>query len=99
MTMRIDRFTRTCLVAILLLLTLIAARSLFQPPVARADAAPQYKTEIVDQGFLATDAAAAEMIQQRSHEGWQLVTATVYWREYNQKGHIIGPLYLLVFRK
>lgn len=98
MTVRTDEFTRICLVAILVLLTLIAARPLLRPPVTRADAAPQYKTEIVDQGLAATDAAAAEMIQRRSREGWQLVAATVHWREYNSKS-VMGPLYLLVFRK
>ncbi|MBZ5536143.1 MAG: hypothetical protein LAO31_09325 [Acidobacteriia bacterium] len=99
MTIRTDVFTRICLVTILLLLTLIAARPLVWPPVTGANVAPQYKTEIVDQGVVATEPAAAEMIQQRSREGWQLVAATVYWREYNTNKSVMGPLYLLVFRK
>src|SRR5437016_1423068 len=97
MTARTDPFTRFCLLAILTLLAVIAARPLLHSSSARADTAPQYKTEIVEQGTGGkSEAAAQQVIQERTREGWQLVAATVYHRELS---NAVGPVYLLVFRK
>jgi hypothetical protein len=95
MNHRPDQFTRACLVTIILLLGIIAGQQFWRLESVRAQSAPSYKTEIIDDG---PDSASRvdKIVQDRAREGWQLVSSTVYFYNYPNKA---GPLYLLVFRK
>jgi len=90
-----DRFTRACLIAIILLLAIIAGQQFSRIESVRAQSNQSYKTEIVDDG---PDSASRvdKVVQDRAREGWQLVTTTVYFYNYPNKA---GPLFLLIFRK
>lgn len=97
MATKTDLFTRLCIVGVLLLLTVNAGRPLVHTSAARVDNPPQYKMEVVDQGTGGkTEAAVQQVFQERTHDGWQLVAATVYHRDYP---NAVGPVYVLVFRK
>ena len=56
----------------------------------------EYQTEIVDQGPKNSEPAVKKLIEDRTSTGWDVVTATVYYPDYQQH---VGPVYLVVFRK
>jgi hypothetical protein len=90
-----DQFMRACLIAIILLLSIIAARQFSPADSVRAQSTQSYKTEIIDDGA-GSASRVDKVVQDRAREGRQLISTTVYFYNYQNKA---GPLYLLVFRK
>lgn len=95
MNQRPDQFTRACLMTIILLLAILAGQQLWRSESVRAQSSQSYKTEIIDAGPESAS-QVDKIVQDRAREGWQFVTATVYFYNYPNKA---GPLYVLVFRK
>jgi hypothetical protein len=96
-----DPLIRCCLVVLVLLLALIAVSPLISVPSAQAASAMKYRTEVVDEGIAGrSEKAVQQVIQERTQEGWEVVTATVYYRDQlSYTPAKVGPIYVFVFRK
>ncbi len=85
-----DRFTRVCLVTVIVLLSVIAFRPYVHPDEAHAAAQKwQYKTAIAE----SSDVAVDEVLNKYSNDGWELVASTIN-PQYGPFGVV-----LLIFRK
>ena len=96
-----DPFTRCCLAVLVLLLALIAVRPLISVPPAQAATVRKYRTEVIDEGIAGrSEKALQEILQECTQEGWEVVTATVYYRDQSSYTPArVGPIYIIVFRK
>ena len=82
--------------AVILLALILLVRARPNTSVALAAVKRQYKTEVVDQGPKATDSAVQKLVEQQTSAGWDVVTITSYYPDYQNH---VGPVYLVVFRK
>lgn len=95
-----DRFTRTCLLLIVLLLGTIAVRQAPPSVLAVNGTVPQYKLEYVESfDGRGLQKALDTTIQRDAQEGWRLLTVSVYPRQDHNNLPVRTPACIAVFQK